>query len=114
MPDTAAIAVLNDAFRKGERPELGRIVITGGARDLTAAFGPLGPMQLYEKVKAFDDFSEDNDPHKERDFGSFEHDGEKLFWKLDYYAPDMQHGSDDPSDPTKTVRVLTIMLASEY
>jgi hypothetical protein len=31
-----------------------------------------------------------------------------------YYAPDLQHGSDDSADTSKTVRVLTIMLASEY
>jgi hypothetical protein len=37
------------------------------------------------KVIAFDDFTADNDPHKEHDFGSFELDGEKLFWKIDLY-----------------------------
>jgi hypothetical protein len=33
---------------------------------------------------AFDTFTNDNDPHRERDFGSFDLDGEKLFWKIDY------------------------------
>jgi len=66
-------------------------------------------------VIAFDDFNADNDPHREHDFGSFELDGEKLFWKIDYYStddPDL--GSEDPSDLTKTLRVLTVMLAEEY
>ena len=30
------------------------------------------------------------------------------------YAPDMEHGSEDPSSRAKMVRVLTIMHSSEY
>ncbi len=62
----------------------------------------------------FDSFTEDNDPHGEHDFGAFEHAGQRIFWKIDYYAPDMEHGSENPADPQQTVRVLTIMLAREY
>ena len=61
-----------------------------------------------------DDFTPDNDPHGEREFGAFEHEGERIFWKVNSYAPDMEHGSENPADPKQTVRVLTIMLASEY
>ena len=66
------------------------------------------------KVASFDDFSEDNDPHGEHDFGAFDHAGSRIFWKIDYYDPSMESGSEDPSDPAKTTRVLTLMLASEY
>lgn len=79
-----------------------------------ASLEPKIRTEILEKVSTFDDFTDDNDPYKERDFGAFEHKGNSIYWKIDYYAPDMEHGSDDPTDETKTVRLLTIMLSSEY
>jgi Protein of unknown function (DUF3768) len=67
----------------------------------------------FNHLALFDSFTEDNDPHGEHDFGAFEHEGQRIFWKIDYYAPDMEHGSENPADPKQTVRVLTIILASE-
>ena len=66
------------------------------------------------EVARFDRFTSDNDPYGEHDFGSFELVGRKFFWKLDYYDPTMAFGSEDPSDPKKTTRVLTLMLAEDY
>lgn len=107
------IKELNDAFRTGKRPELGRIVITSGVRDLVAAW-PLGVAEVYEKVKNFDTFEYGNDPHHEHDFGAFEHCGATLFFKLDYYDNALQYGSEDPADEKVTTRILTIMRADEY
>ena len=38
-----------------------------------------------ELTRTFDEFTSDNDPHEEHDFGSFEIDGQKFFFKHDYY-----------------------------
>ena len=66
------------------------------------------------KMRAFNDFTPDNDPHSEHDFGSFDLAGEKFFCKIDYYQLSMEGGSEDASDPKKTTRVLTLMLAEDY
>ena len=69
---------------------------------------------ILAKVRAFDAFTEDNDPHEEHDFGVVEHGGVRCFWKIDYYDREMEMLSPDPADPSVTTRVLTIMLAEEY
>ncbi len=69
---------------------------------------------VVELVRAFDNFTQDNDPYGEHDFGSFEYQAQTIFWKIDYYALDMQHGSEDPANAAITKRVLTILLAEEY
>ena len=55
------IRELNDAFRKGDRPDLGRVVITPGVRELVAAW-PLGELGVYEAVQRFDDFTKTTTP----------------------------------------------------
>ena len=40
--------------------------------------------------------------------------GERYFFKIDYYDLTLEFRSDDPADPTKTTRVLTLMRADEY
>lgn len=68
--------------------------------------------KIFVKVRDFTDFTEDNDPYGEHDFGSFEVRGHKIFWKIDYYQANDDTGC-DPLD-TDCRRVLTIMLAEEY
>lgn len=102
------IARLNDELRR---------TFTGGKIMMTAGINALPDKvkaKVLSAVRSFNEFTEDNDPHKEHDFGSFDVDGEKCFWKIDYYDLTMEGGSDNPADPAVTTRVLTIMLASEY
>ena len=70
--------------------------------------------QVVNAVRAFETFEEGDDPYGEHDFGPVEIAAEKFFWKIDYYDRDMNGGSEDPADPTRTCRVLTIMRADEY
>lgn len=102
------IRVLNDNFRS---------TFIGGQVLLTAGVAEL-PIDVKAKallmVKAFSAFTQGNDPHGEHDFGSFEVAGQKFFWKIAYYDAECRYGSEDPADPAKTTRVLTIMLAEDY
>lgn len=109
---TIKIRDLNDAFRKRlpRAGKIGRLNVTAGV----AALDAQRLAQLLLSVRSFDAFSGDNDPHGEHDFGSIEQDGTRFFWKIDSYDQWMQFGSPDPTDPSVTTRVLTIMLASEY
>lgn len=106
---TNHIAKLNDLCRKAPGI-MGQWVYTPGIEALPKAEQAI----IFRKVALYDAFTEDNNPHGERDFGGFTHNGDKIFWKIDYYASDMEHGSEDPSDTSKTVRVLTVMLSEEY
>jgi hypothetical protein len=105
---TTRIRDLNDALRTTFSG--GRVLMTSGVAALPESI----TAQVLQRVRSFNEFDGDNDPHGEHDFGAFEIENDRLFWKIDYYAPDMDGGSEDPSDPQKTTRVLTVMLAAEY
>lgn len=105
---TLKIQVLNDRFRRTFNG--GKVLMTSGVSELHL------PQQitLMNLVRTFDDFSEDNDPYGEHDFGKIELNGTAYFWKIDYYDMDFECLSPDPSDETVTNRVLTVMRADEY
>ena len=108
LSNSDRIRVLNDNFRSTFVG--GQVVMTQGVDALPSDT----KARVILAVQSFSNFTKDNDPHGEHDFGSFEIEGETYFYKLDYYALDMDGGSEDPADPSVTTRVLTIMRADEY
>ena len=108
MDKRARIRELNDEFRRTFAG--GQVLLTPGINDLPSDVRAMA----IRKVATFDAFTGDNDPHGEHDFGSFDLAGQKFFWKIDYYDLTLEGGSEDPSDPKQTTRVLTIMRADEY
>ena len=105
---TARIRALNDELRRNFAG--GIAVMTPGI----AALGAEAVARIVKTVAVFDEFCHANDPHEEHDFGAFEADGQRVFFKIDYYDKTLTHHSPDPADPSVTERVITIMLAEEY
>jgi Protein of unknown function (DUF3768) len=105
---TVRIRALNDQLR--QRLIGGMAVITPGV----AALGQEAVARIVKTIEVYDDFCHANDPHEEHDFGAFDADGHRIFFKIDYYDSTLTVHSPDPSDPNVTKRVITIMLAEEY
>lgn len=115
----AAIAALNDELRANiARPGANRIVMTRGVQELIGAepgyWNFHKQAELLRLVRDFDAFNEANNPHGERDFGRFSFAETVCYWKIDYYDLALKYGSENPEDPARTCRVLTIMTAAEY
>ena len=108
-PDHGRIRELNDQFRT-QGLGRGSVLLTSGIQEKGGEFA----VAAVKAVREFNSFSSDNDPWGEHDFGAIELDGEKVFFKLDYYDLSLQKGSENPANEGCTHRVLTIMLASEY
>ena len=106
--NTERIRALNDELRRN-LPN-GHAVMTGGI----AALGPEAVARIVKTIAVYDDFCHANDPYGEHDFGSFEADGHVIYFKIDCLDKALTHHSPDPSDPSVTERVITIMLADEY
>ena len=109
------ILALNDEFRR-----LGPLFSVhkfDGLWLFSTGVQALGPKFIWASLLAtqnFKDFSKDNDPHGEHDFGAFEIEGQRVFWKIDYLQRGSQFGAEDPADNARTCRVMTIMLAEDY
>jgi hypothetical protein len=108
IPRAECIARLNDTLRLSGLG--GRILVTRGVQTLPG----FNTMTLVEALRSYDSFDADNDPHGERDFGDLELWGAELFWKIDYYDRALVWASPDPADPAVTIRILTVLLVTEY
>lgn len=102
------IQLINDNFRRTLQG--GKVVLTRGIRALPQ--DDIAEIML--RVSRFNDFTTANDSYGEHDLGQFEYHGNKIIWKIDYYDKNYEYASENPADITKTNRVLTVMLASEY
>jgi hypothetical protein len=107
---TDRIRALNDDLRQNISGGRGHAVMTTGI----AALGAEAVARIVKTIEVYDDFCHANDPHEEHDFGAFDAEGARIFFKIDYYDSTMTVHSPDPSDPAVTQRVITIMLAEEY
>jgi hypothetical protein len=107
-PNLWRIRALNDNVRRS---------VNGATVHFTRGIAALTSVEqafILDRGDSFNDFTDGDDPWGEHDFGSFEHFGTTIFWKIDCYDRDMRSGSPDAADPAVTRRVVTIMLAEEY
>jgi len=105
---------LNDDFRKSLLG--GKVFLTSGVQALSSG----DQSALIIALRTYDDFDDADDPHGEHDWGTLDlmgRDGSprlRTFWKIDYYDLRLEGPSPDPANPEVTLRVLTLMLDSEY
>lgn len=96
----SAIAVKNDQIRKTFT--CCKLVFTPSV----AARNDLD--MIVNAIREFNQFTLENDPHGEHDFGKVIVNGGSYFWKFDYYDENFEFFKEDGN------RVLKIMHVSEY
>lgn len=137
---TELVRVTNDEFRKNLRVcskgssggatvehEWGYMTMTQGAYAHVMSSkneeGDIDMENIYDflqTLKDFDDFKkEENDFWGEHDAGAFDYENrngetERIFWKIDYFDNEMKFHSEEKAFPNRCIRVLTVMLLSEF
>src|SRR3954468_13714244 len=101
----ARVRTLNDLLRRHRLG--GQVVLTPGV----LALGLDLLLLIDDAVARFDAFTPDNDPYGEHDFGLVRVQGHVVLFKIDYYDLSRSAHSPDPSDPSVTCRIMTLMLA---
>ena len=108
------IAELNDRCRQGRDPGA-RIVITASCLAMLAAGGGLEAelrvqAEIFVAIQHYR-FGADDDPEHRR--GEVLISDHPVRFVIDYYDRSLEWGSQDPSDPEVTTRVMTIMLPED-
>ena len=107
------IASDNDKLRQSIFNSLGKnkLVLSNDVSQLNLIDG----IEVLKLVREFKTFNRgEDDPYGEHDFGSFDFKDINYFWKIDYYDNDLKFHSEDKLNAEKTIKVLTVMKASEY
>ncbi|WP_239806003.1 DUF3768 domain-containing protein [Croceicoccus hydrothermalis] len=105
---TEAIARLNDRARQGLDRQAGVVFTTNLLNkfsDGAHANDIIAQARIMKAMRRCT-FSKDS---PERDLSIFEVDGHRIMMKIDYYDPTLEWGSEDPTDASKTRRIITIM-----
>lgn len=108
VPAVERIRVLNDNLR--QMGIGGKIIISRSIAELDA----MTQYCIMQAIRRFSDFTPDNDPYGEHDCAIVTFEEYRVMFKIDYYDPSMTYGSEDPADPNKTARVMTIMFPEDY
>ena len=69
--------------------------------------------EVRKAIRAFDDFTPDNDPHGHHDYGVVEVHDQKYDWEIGYLGADGTGVSPDPSDTSVTTRVMWISMVPD-
>jgi len=106
--DRGRVQRLNDLFRRQFFME-GDVFISPGVQALPDDFRH----RVLVRVRTFSDFQLENSEAGEHNVGNFELDGKRFRWTIVYSNLSLTGRSEDPSDLSKTRRVLNIMLERE-
>ena len=106
------IAEQNDRFRSGWPASgvPGKFVLTCEIAARPSTFRNA----CLSAVMAYDDFNEGIDPYRTHEMGAFDIEGERVWFRIDAYDERYEYGSEDPTDLSKTRRVLTILFPHEW
>lgn len=96
---------LNDSFRADPDP-------VAATQRFLLMFGQIGLPYFLERVRNYADFTP-GDSYAEHEDGGFEVAGQYVVWRIVYAGADLNSPSPDPADPSRTRRVLQLMLGEE-